>query len=70
MATEQFKEINKNLLEGYLEVRNEMKSKGYENITFSFKDYCELYFRDFLESDFYDETDVDEYDEEEELQDN
>jgi len=43
MATEEFKHVTKELLDNYLELRKTMQDKGYENISFSFKEYLDHY---------------------------
>lgn len=43
MATEEFKEVTRELLGNYLELREVMASKGFANISFSFKEYLDHY---------------------------
>lgn len=45
MATEEFKLITEELFDNYVELREEMAQRKFENVSLSFKEYLDFYIR-------------------------
>lgn len=59
MATEEFKELTKELFNNYLSLHESMAAKTGKNINLSFKEYIDFYLR-YIEEGTY-ENDLDNY---------